>query len=489
MRSRLVPTMGLRLLTSLLLAATTLACATPTARTRLDLLYNPAASHHGPDRNPIIVIPGILGSALLHQPSKAVVWGAFEPGALDPGEPEGARIIALSLDPNFAPTPESGRVEPNGVLEKVRINFLGVPLEVQAYAGILATLGAGGYRDRALGLAGEVDYGEGHFTCFQFAYDWRKGNEENAKLFHEFILKRREEVRAEYKRRFGIDKTDIKFDIAAHSMGGLMTRYFLRYGSQDLPADGSLPDLNWAGAEYVERVVFVAPPNAGSLDALLELVRGRSIGPLLPFFPASLLGTYPSVYQLLPRVRHQPTVWQGAPDRAPADLFDVELWKELKWGLADPEEEGVLEVLLPGIKDADARRKMAHLRLAHLLKRAEQFQAALDRPASPPAGLDLRLVAGNASETARTVAIDPTSGDVTVVATGLGDGTVLRASALLDERMDGDWGPELRTPLELQASLFLPGEHLGLTANETFRDNVLYWLLEEPRSTDPVQKP
>ncbi len=31
--------------------------------------------------------------------------------------------------------------------------------------------------------------------------------------------------------------------------------------------------------------------------------------------------------------------------------------------------------------------------------------------------------------------------------------------------------------------LFLPHDHLGLTRRATFRDNVLYWLLEAPRPT------
>jgi hypothetical protein len=65
----------------------------------------------------------------------------------------------------------SDDVEPAGVLEKVRVELIGIPIEIQAYAGILSTLGAGGYRDRALDLAGEIDYGDRHYTCFQFAYD------------------------------------------------------------------------------------------------------------------------------------------------------------------------------------------------------------------------------------------------------------------------------------------------------------------------------
>ena len=134
---------------------------------------------------------------------------------------------------------------PDGVLDQVRLSFLGIPLDIRAYVGILSSLGVGGYRDPAFGAG--LDYGDGHFTCFQFAYDWRRDNVENAHALKAFIEQKKAEVRAEYKARYGIEKDDIKFDIVAHSMGGLLTRYFLRYGDQALPEDGSLPELNWAG--------------------------------------------------------------------------------------------------------------------------------------------------------------------------------------------------------------------------------------------------
>ena len=92
------------------------------------------------------------------------------------------------------------------------------------------------------------------------------------------------------------ERPDLKFDIVAHSMGALLTRYYLRYGTADLPQDGSLPELTWAGAEHIERVVMVAPPNAGAGDALLDLVAGRKFGFLGPRYEPALLGTFPSMY-------------------------------------------------------------------------------------------------------------------------------------------------------------------------------------------------
>ena len=106
---------------------------------------------------------------------------------------------------------------------------------------------------------------------------------------------------------------------------------------------------------------------------------------------------------------------------------------------------------------------------------------AMDRPAEAPERLEMFLVAGDAVSTPSRVSIRSADGSVKVIEHGPGDGLVLRSSALLDERMGGSWQPRLITPVDFRAILFLPDDHLGLTESEVFRDNVLFWLLEDPR--------
>jgi hypothetical protein len=455
-------------------------CGLKANQAELALLYNRAAQYHGPDRNPIIAIPGILGSKLMDPLSGTLVWGAFEPGAADPVDPDGARLIALPIERTDSLSELRDGVEPAGVLDQIRIRLLGVPIAIQAYAGILSTLGAGGYRDSALGLGGQIDYGDDHFTCFQFAYDWRRDNVENAQRLHAFIAEKRALLRVEYERRYGIRDADIKFDIAAHSMGGLLTRYFLMYGDQDLPEDGSLPELNWKGAESVERVIFVGTPSAGSGDAFVELVEDTKVGPLLPYYPSALMGTFPSVYQLLPRTRHGLVLWNGNPER-PVDLLDPDVWEEMNWGLASPKQADVLEVLMPEVRDPEVRSEIARALQRRIIRRAAAFMRAMDRLAPAPAALQLYLVAGDAEPTTSIVAVDEDDGGIEILETGPGDGTVLRSSALLDERVGSAWTPRLQTPIDFKQVLMLPAGHLALTRNDVFRDNVLYWLLEEPR--------
>jgi hypothetical protein len=470
------------LLTLLGFVAFASACAWRQPDAELALLYNESAKHHSPDRNPIIAIPGLLGSRLLDAPSGVSAWGAFERGAANPSSPDGARIIALPIrDEELALLRDE--VEPVGVLEKVRIKLVGVPLEVQAYAGILATLGVGGYRDEALGLAGEVDYGQDHFTCFQFAYDWRRDNVASARALRDFILAKREYVRAEYREKYGVDNADVRFDIATHSMGGLVTRYFLMYGGQDLPADGSLPELTWEGAKLVERVILIGTPNAGSVTAFRDLLQGTQLAPLLPYYSPALMGTFPSIYQLLPRSRHRPLVWDGDPER-PVDILDPEIWQRMGWGLAAPEEDKMLAMLMPEVASASERRDTALLLQRRMLARAGAFMRALDRKATLPPHVRLYLVAGDAEPTLARFSLDSSDGHIESSESMPGDGTVLRSSVLLDERVGNTWEPRLDSPLDFHSALFLPSNHLGVTRNEVFRDNVLFWLLEEPSEAD-----
>ncbi|MDQ6981969.1 MAG: hypothetical protein Q9M08_03030 [Mariprofundus sp.] len=59
---------------------------------------------------------------------------------------------------------------------------------------------------------------------YVFFYDWRMGIPHNAARLNDLI----DQIRRDY----GMPK--LKVDIVAHSMGALVTRYFIRYGSRDV---------------------------------------------------------------------------------------------------------------------------------------------------------------------------------------------------------------------------------------------------------------
>lgn len=447
----------------------------------LALNYQRAAELEGPDRNPVLVIPGLLGTTLRNPENDQFVWGGFDRVSVNPARPDGLRALALPFELG-----ESGMLnasdglEPTWVLERARVRLLGLPFNLNVYAGILQSLGVGGYRDESLGTAGAIDYGDSHFTCFQYPYDWRRDIVESAQRLHRYIEDKQVYVREEYRNRFGIEAAEVRFDIVAHSMGGLVARYFLMYGDQDLPADGSLPELNWAGAKLVERVILVGTPNVGSALTIRNLVNGLSLGPFQPHYSATLLGTYPSTYQLLPRAGGGSVVWADD-GKSVGDLYSPALWQRLGWGLSSGDADGELSLLLPDARSVEEREFIAQALQARLLRRARQFHRAIDRPAPLPDGLSMMLVVGDNKKTAATIEVVRGNNKVRVGATADGDGTVLRNSVLGDQRQPSAWEPMLQTALDFDFALFLPETHTNLTSHPTFTDNILYWLLEHPR--------
>ena len=73
------------------------------------------------------------------------------------------------------------------------------------------------------------------------------------------------------------------------------------------------------------------------------------------------------------------------------------------------------------------------------------------------------------------------TGAFSIRKTGPGDGSVLRSSALLDERAGSMRRGMLQSPIAWSGVQFLFSDHLGLTEDPAFADNVLFLLLEQPR--------
>ncbi|MEX2518093.1 MAG: hypothetical protein WD969_02035 [Paracoccaceae bacterium] len=463
------------------------ACAPEPKAPNLGVLYDVAANFESQDRRPVISIPGTLGSRLVDRTSGEIMWGRPRSLSVDPDIPENARLIALPIGEGDETLRElRDDIRTDGVLRVARASVLGIPLELDIYRGVISTLIAGGFDFRET-REEERTARTINLDSFEFPYDWRRDIVEAAQDLDYFITRKTAQVMVTRTQVFGDDAKPVKFDLISHSMGGLVARYFLMYGAADLPVDGSLPEVTWAGAEHVGRVVFIAPPNTGSVLSFENLVNGKTLGPFQPAFAPALLGTHVSTYELFPRDRHRRVRIKGSNEEV--SLFDVELWDRYGWGILNPDQDEILQVLMPDEPTAAGRRARAKRHLTKILARAEQFQRAIDRPVEVPESLDLYLVVGGGFETPAVVEYDPETRRVEIVKLEEGDGVVLRASSLLDERQDGNYDLGLRSPVEYRSVLLLPEEHVDLTKSAVFGDNLLFWLLEAPRTGDQLVRP
>src|SRR5262249_2427150 len=154
----------------------------------------------------------------------------------------------------------------------------------------------------------------------------------------------RELVRRLDQLKTKLQRPDLKFNIVAHSMGGLIARYAAMYGDADLPAGDSAIQPTWLGAAHISKIVMIGVPNEGSADAFATLMEGYSITeglrrrvPLLNKLTAEDAARTPSVFQLMP---HAGVVRFLDENLKPldVDLYDVAAWKRYGWSaLHDPE--------------------------------------------------------------------------------------------------------------------------------------------------------
>ncbi|MEM7238268.1 MAG: hypothetical protein AAF501_10655 [Pseudomonadota bacterium] len=474
-------------------------------------IYRDVSEAGGGDlRRPLVTIPGTLGSRLIDSVTGTIVWGGGSRGlSADPEDPVEARLIALPILTEDLPfDAQMDSVRPDGVLDTARAEVLGLPIDLEVYSGVRRTLNAGGFQIRQGAtpenasdlddLSGAIptfqDYAslaeEDPSTAFRFDYDWRRDLVTLAKEFHEFIEQRREFVADQRTRLLGrrVNPEDVVFDLFAHSMGGLVARYYLMHGPADLNYDGELPPITWEGAKSFSRVVIVATPNAGSILAMDNLINGKELGPFQPFYTAPLLATHASTWQLMPRARHARVRFDGDTGSLDADPYNPDIWETYGWGLAGEDAEPLLEWLLPGVETVELRRERALIHQKRMLNRAERFHQAMDRWAPKPDSLEMFLVVGGGFETPSDAIVDAATGEFRIDGVEEGDGVVLRASVLLDERQGGEYVSGLQSPLRFDTTLFLPDEHVELTKNPVFGDNLLFWLLEQPRDTGFLKK-
>jgi pimeloyl-ACP methyl ester carboxylesterase len=260
---------------------------------------------------PVIVIPGISGSQLVNKATGKTAWFSVRRDKEDD-------LRLPMTGTNFRQLKDG--LEATDIIRSVELPVLP---DVEVYQSLLDALEARGYKEASWTDPKATD------VYYVFPYDWRRDNVESAHL----LLARMEAAKKVLKR------PELKFDVIAHSMGGLIARYAAMYGMSDLTAGKPVP--TWAGAAGFDKIMLFGTPNEGSFDTLDALLNGSPIVanrklPLIDDIRAEDVMSSPAVYQLLP---HQESARFLDASLKPmkVDLFSVETWIKYGWGpLADP---------------------------------------------------------------------------------------------------------------------------------------------------------
>lgn len=251
------------------------------------------------------------------------------------------------------------------------VNFLGLYTQ-DVYGPFIERLEQAGYRE-----------GE---TLFIFDYDWRLSAFENAKSLGAFV-----------------DASvldDGEFDIIAHSLGGLIARIYAH---------------NDTNAKNITQLISAGTPWRGSVKALDLAEHGWGTANVfmggLEGFRRTIL-SFPSMFELMPDYEGccgaNPSLENGLlANRADA-------WLALNW-------EGVDAKTLPDLTDVSARQK--------------ELRRIVDAPL--PANIQSVLVIGLDQRTPQQFSLKfvDGQGQFDVQTSWEGDGTVMRDSAVLEERV------------------------------------------------------
>ncbi len=281
---------------------------------------------------------------------------------------------------------------PGKIIETVKLARV-LP-EVYVYRDLLDALRRyAGYRQGDWENPGAGDYQD---TVYVFPYDWRQDNVRNA----------RELVRRIERLKSRLQRPDLKFNVVAHSMGGLIARYAAMYGDADLPEGDGPIQPTWAGAAHISKIVMIGVPNEGSTDAFATLIEGYSITeglrrrvPLLNKLTAQDVVRTPSVFQLMP---HRGAVRFLDENLQPLalDLYDVDVWKRYGWSVIYSSPDFRRNYIgAAGTDGGNGKSEELDAYLAATLRRALRFHQALDSVENSNSPVVLLAIGGDCEET------------------------------------------------------------------------------------------
>ncbi len=325
---------------------------------------------------PIIIIPGLAGSELVNGKNEEIVW--FRPQRAKEDD------LRLPISPNLARNRDSLRAR--DIIREVEfIRFLP---EIEIYQKLIDALEKrGGYTEGKWDAPTANGYED---TFYVFPYDWRLDNVENARL----LMRKIDDLKRKLKR------PNLKFNVVAHSMGGLIARYAAMYGNADIPRGKLIP--NWSGARNFDKIFLLGTPNGGSVQALESILNGFSFiggGVNLPFVQNLSkfdVFTIPSIYQLLPH-KDSFTAYDENLKPLNVDLYDPKTWETYNWSIW--QDDAFAKKFSP------AEQQTAKAYFSVVLNRAKRFQEALDANTRTKPPVSIYLMGADCKDTQNAIVL------------------------------------------------------------------------------------
>jgi pimeloyl-ACP methyl ester carboxylesterase len=422
-----------------------------------------------PQKPPIAFIPGMMASVLKDRYTGKVIYGNVLQGLIKELElPIGGRTFRDDRDEIV-----SGEV--------VR-SFKYIPgiMELELNERI---------RDVALKIGGFKPHQDG----FGFSWDWRRDLVEAAQQFDRRIR--------EFKQKTG--RPDLKINLICHSAGGLVARYYAKYGGADV-LDQERPEPTYEGAKNINKIIMLGTPNSGSVESFMTVHQGLWL-PSVGRATAETIFTMPSLYELMPLEGRKVFI---DPDGKPLDidLYDPANWELYGWSVFDPERQAeAIRELKKRYGEAEGEKKFQeklelqrrHVRMA--LRRAQKFQKALwaGDPAEEKQKVRYIVFGGDRTPTLRAAILGREDNGKwkTVFKTkrphvkealySYGDTSVTKESVLGRHTAKIN-GANVRVEIPLDHSVFFFQNHVNMPKDMTFLDNILHSVFEE---YDPVPVP
>ena len=217
-------------------------------------------------RDAVVVLPGIMGSELVEAQTGRVLWGLADPRWYTSAWTSGQSLRALQVTD----------AERDGRVGRVRARRA---LRVPAFAPVLR-----GIEPYSALLAGALQFVADPDAVREFPYDWRLSVEHNAAELARVADEHLTAWRAHPK-----GSREAGLVLVAHSMGGLVARYFTNV---------------LGGGRDVRATVTLGTPFYGSANAVVLLSTGRGARLPLPRRRLRRLAkTMPGLYDLLPSYR------------------------------------------------------------------------------------------------------------------------------------------------------------------------------------------